>query len=91
MPTFLDHRSVKTRKQHQCWGCARMIPAGSQMDVTVSVDMGSASSAYWCLVCQDVTDQIDRDDIEDGIGLGDYRSEYSDLWEESLLKIEGEK
>lgn len=49
--SILDHGKRKTRKPHRCWGCAELFPKGSTLSFSVSTDMGSVMTAYWCDEC----------------------------------------
>ncbi len=53
MLEIIAQRQVTTRKEHQCWGCARVFPPGAELDVVVSTDLGRAMSTYWCKTCRE--------------------------------------
>ena len=83
---ILSVRRVKTRKPHACWGCARVMPTGTEMDVITSTDEG-ISSDYWCDVCQVVWS--DGYYADDRVGLGDVKANDPGEWERMrLLKEE---
>ena len=68
---ILSQKIVKTRKEHQCWGCIEKIPVGTECDRTVTVDMGKAFSSYLCQNCMDYCNEhLDMRDYEDGLDMG---------------------
>lgn len=75
---FHREKVVKTRKKHQCWGCGKTYPEGSEMkSVTGTNDNEDAIGTwYFCMPCDDYmtnkADEADREYWNDyGIGLGD--------------------
>ncbi len=82
----LQYKKVKTRKEHNCWGCARPFPAGSVLLYTVTVDGGDFGSSYWCDVCRET---MDRDTIgmdDEPIFYGDVK-QYDD-WEDVRKELD---
>ncbi len=83
----------KTRKEHRCWGCAQIIPIGSECQRSATFDGGSVSSAYWCEWCQEVSAKTDYWVFEDGCDIGEvaeyydeHTSEYTPIKAERLTK-----
>lgn len=90
---ILSTRRVTTRKEHECWGCQRVIAAGQSMDVCVSVDMGRVQSDYLCAVCQafsaDEASGLDfLADEGDTYAVGDVRNANPELWEATRVRVE---
>ena len=67
----LTLKTVKTRKPHNCWGCAKKYPAGTGMTYSVSVDQGDFSAAYWCEDCEEILNKLEPWQLEDGFAYGD--------------------
>jgi len=61
----LQNKVVKTRKKHNCWGCAKEFPTGSKLTYTVSVDGGDFADAYWCDVCDEFMAGLEWYELED--------------------------
>ena len=76
--TRLDATNVTTRQAHQCWGCRRVIPAGSPMRVVVEKDRGFFSRGYWCSVCVNVLTDVQDDDV---YACGDIIDSNPEAWE----------
>lgn len=58
MPEIIAHKYVKTRKPHNCFGCAREFPKGSILKrETVKDD--EIFTAYICPDCEDYLDSAD--------------------------------
>jgi len=76
----ISQKTVKTRKDHNCWGCTKMFPAGTEMLIVTCEDAGKIASAYWCGVCSNFADTLPRDECEDGFDYGDLLlyDEYPD-------------
>ena len=76
----ISSKKVKTRKDHNCWGCTRKFPAGTEMQATACVDEGTVTTAYWCKECEEFMDTLPRDETEDGFRFGDLLNyeEYRD-------------
>lgn len=72
--TVLRVQQVKTRKEHRCYGCARMFPAGTPMRVCAGPDGDTFMQSYWCSTCQDIGDE-DGWNSGDGYGFGDMLEE----------------
>ena len=54
---YLGAKVVKTRKPHDCWGCANEYPAGNKMTaVTIADDR--IATFYWCEECQLILDSL---------------------------------
>ena len=83
----LDHKTVVTRKEHECWGCGRIFPAGSELKWIQSVDEGQFSELYWCATCREYW--LAFMDYGDEIDIGDLRNNDPDGWEDVREEIEG--
>ena len=78
---IIDTSEVKTRKTHNCWGCTKSFPKGTQMTTVVSVDCGDINRVYWCKRCDDYIKTLDPFDHEDGWLYGEleeYRRDYDE-------------
>ena len=78
--TVLSQKIVVTRKPHSCWGCGRVYPTGTRMNVVVNVDHKLLRS-YWCGSCGDVLSLLPSYESDDGWDFGDVRAGYPDEWE----------
>ncbi len=67
----LTLKTVKTRKPHKCWGCAKEFPAGTLMTYSVSVDQREFSAAYWCKECEEILKSLEPWQLEDGFAFGE--------------------
>lgn len=54
----LSQKLVKTRTEHQCWGCAKTFPAGSTMWSVAGINDGDFYHCYWCETCTKVLDGL---------------------------------
>ena len=84
----LTLKTVKTRKPHNCWGCAKEFPAGTEMTYSVSVDQREFSSCYWCKDCEEILNSMEPWEYEDGFAYGEL-IEYA--METGLIGIDKEK
>lgn len=74
MSELIREKLVKTRKDHICFGCGRLFPAGTNMSFNVTAEDGVANNFYLCDTCQDVVADWARE--EGGhteFGYGDTR------------------
>jgi len=62
MSVCLQDKTVKTRKPHRCFGCAKIYPAGWLMRFNTSVGEDGFCSTYFCSVCQEIWDSIHKND-----------------------------
>jgi hypothetical protein len=83
----LESKIVVTRKEHQCWGCARKIPKGLKMRVLKLAEDGKVVSSYWCETCQLYWNRHCNNDDE--ISCGELRDENRKGWEAVRDEIEG--
>ena len=51
---LLNSRLVKTRKPHKCFGCDRVFPAGTIMELSSVVDDGTLFGSYLCDTCLEI-------------------------------------
>ncbi len=82
----LDNKTVKTRKAHQCWGCAEVFPKGTKMGYVTSVDSGEFSHAYWCDTCGNIISNMTYWETEDGFNLGELKEEYPEMFEQETTQ-----
>lgn len=77
-----ENKQVKTKKPHQCHGCAETYPAGSTMQYNVQVDQGEILASYWCETCEAVLSSWEnwQYDSGDGLGFGELKAE-DESWE----------
>ena len=71
-------KRVRTRKPHDCWGCASRFPAGSELDAVTSADGGKIFTTYWCDVCQHVWSEDYH--TGDNVGLGEVKANDPEAW-----------
>lgn len=83
---ILEDKTVITRKDHHCYGCARKFPKNSQLQVITSVDAGEFSRAYWCDTC--ISYGHKHIEYGDLIMYGELKSEDPEGWEEVRLEVE---
>lgn len=79
MSEIISHKYVKTRKPHNCFGCARKFPKGSILKREAVADGGVVFTAYMCPDCEDYLHSKDYDGDE--FCYGDLR-EAIDMREE---------
>lgn len=79
-------KNVITRKEHNCFGCARKMPKGTTMQLATSVDGGVISTERWCSVCQAYWSK--HMEYGDEIGYGDLRFGDPEGWEQIRETIE---
>lgn len=72
----MSTKRVRTRKPHRCWGCARQVPVGTDIECYTSASEGSITSTYWCDRCIGFYDEhcLPGEEIMDG-DLRDYYPE----------------
>lgn len=87
MADVLSQKDVKTRKEHECFGCGRKFEKGSILSRVTSVDGGQISTSYWCDTCNEYWNKyMDADDL---IGFGELKSCDEERWEEIRKAVEG--
>lgn len=76
----INSKKVKTRKKHNCFGCAREFPKGSGLEATTHAEEESIETTYWCNVCLEYW----RRHMKHGdmIMFGELKSEDSEGWEQ---------
>lgn len=87
MSNVIKHKTVKTKKDHKCFGCGRKFEKGSILTSVTSVDGGEISTNYWCDVCNEYWDKFM--DSEDLIYFGDLKANDFEEWESIRVKLEG--
>lgn len=75
---IVSQKTVKTRKEHRCFGCARKFPKGAQMEKIDNADEGTIHSSYWCDVCTAYWTEHMQDGEE--IMYGDLKGEDPEGW-----------
>jgi hypothetical protein len=83
----IENKSVITRKEHQCWGCARKMPKATKMRVIKVADSGRVTSSYWCETCNAYWAK--HCDHDDEISCGELRDEDRKGWEAIRELVEG--
>ena len=77
MGVLLSDKNVKTRKEHQCYGCMNTFQPGTEMNRQCFVCDHHAYSIYMCQECLDFCDEhpeeLPEDDWEDGYEEGYVR------------------
>lgn len=83
----LFSNKVKTRKPHQCWGCAGDFPVGSIMVAVTNEDGGKLIKSYWCEVCNAYWQA--HFENGDEIFMGDFKHEphYKEYKEKFLNNV----
>lgn len=84
---IIRQNEVITRKSHQCFGCARVFPAGSRMESIVTLDDGHISRDYLCPVCKEYWDCYLNPDED--ICLGDLKNVDPEGWNSIKEIVEG--
>ena len=80
-------RTVITRKPCRCWGCSRVMSAGTRMRKTATTENGCFQHYAWCQTCDDYWSKyLDGDDR---FCEGDMRGEDHSGWEAMRLAVEG--
>lgn len=72
MAEVIGQKTVKTRKDHVCFGCGRNFPKGSLMERSCVVDNG-LWTCYLCPTCKKISASLK---YGDEYGFGDLR-EYA--------------
>lgn len=79
MCTALRSQMVRTKKNHRCHGCERMIPRGTLAKSWASVDHGDFSAGYCCLDCIEYAKKSRVFENGDCIMSGDFWEEFHRL------------
>ncbi len=66
----LEQKTVAIRKPHNCWGCRRLFPIKTEMEVIVNADSGRLVRTYWCGDCQKFMATLAHWQVEDGFDYG---------------------
>lgn len=72
MTEVIGRKTVKTRKDHVCFGCGRNFPKGALMERSCVID-NSIWACYLCPTCQKISASLK---YGDEFGFGDLR-EYT--------------
>ena len=73
----LTLKVVTIRKPHNCWGCTKEFPIGTEMTISVVVDQGEFSSSYWCEECNEIMNNLD-DWNDDEFLFGELKRNYEE-------------
>ena len=88
MSRILKQKDVKTRKPHQCFGCARKFPAGSKLEYRVEVnDSNELWYGYLCDVCIEMEYSME---YGDEYSCGELRQCQPEEWEAKRKELEGD-
>lgn len=85
MANTLSRKTLKTRRPHDCFGCAREFPAGTIMLREGVKDGGIVFTAYLCESCQAVMSNFN---FGDEFGFGELLDDALDY--ESAQREEGD-
>ncbi len=67
---ILRQKEVKTRKEHNCFGCTKVLPKGSVvLNLAEEDGGGGVNCSWWCSVCVSWTIE-NADLMEDGMEYG---------------------
>ena len=86
MADVLSQKTVKTRKEHECFGCGRKFEKGSLLSRVTCVGEGQITTSYWCDTCNEYWNE--HMDAEDLIGFGELKSCDEETWESIREKVE---
>lgn len=84
---IISSKTVKTRKEHHCFGCGRKMPKGTEMEAITFTDGGIIDTERWCNVCMDYWNEHKQ--FGDEIGYGELKSEDPEGWEAIRKQVEG--
>jgi hypothetical protein len=81
MAEIIRSATVKTRKDHVCFGCQCKIPEGSTVTAETCTNIGSIYTLYFCEECWEfLCEHEDLCEDDDGMVwegyIGDARSEF---------------
>ena len=82
MSNVLSSKTVKTRKDHICWGCDKIYPPGSYMGCVSQADEGTVWTVYWCQICTEYISRSRYWDHNDVYGRGEIISNNPEGWNE---------
>jgi hypothetical protein len=75
-----EHTVKRTRKDHRCFGCCRMIPKDSEAHVSNNSEDGKAYTLYMHPACNEVLKNIESDYFYDNeIPEGFVREYLNDI------------
>ena len=84
MTDVLKNKLIKTRKPHNCQGCARKLPAGAFMEVVEEVDSGTFYRTYWCDICRIYF--ILYCEYDEEISFGELKDQDPEEWQRIRIK-----
>ena len=79
-------KQVKTRKAHQCFGCAREFPAGTFLYAKAMFERGEIRTYYLCEVCHEYVCR--NFSVGEELGRGELASECKESWETLRAELE---
>ena len=88
MADVLRWQTVKTRKDHKCALCGRIIPKGSTMIVAAWADDGQAFSERFCITCERYwNEELSGEEIDFNFDFPIYGDD-KETWEKIRLRVE---
>lgn len=87
MDAHLETVRVKVRKERQCFGCMRMLMAGTSFQKTTGVMDGRFYHTYLCRVCEEVYFECDSGHGEE-FYEGEIKNGWPEEWEETRAALE---
>ena len=77
--------TVKTRKDHRCWGCRELIAKGGRAFRVSTADAGTVNTVYWCRACKRVLDEHGReiDPWDEGFMYGEIADDFPETLAEA--------
>lgn len=71
---ILEDKRIKTRIDHQCFGCLENIPAGSTAGFIKEADTNDGIfNSYWCERCYKFLNSLDHWQRQDGFMEGELK------------------
>lgn len=65
MSYIISHKEVTTRKEHKCFGCARVFPRNTKM-IRETVMDDIMFTAYLCSTCQKISYERSGEEFREG-------------------------
>ncbi|MCK9442312.1 MAG: hypothetical protein M0Q13_12945 [Methanothrix sp.] len=82
--TLFSSKHVKTKKEHECWGCLRKIPINTIMLYETWLWENEFVHGYFCDICENVRDLVFHTYELESISEGQLKE--FDEWYEMLEK-----
>ena len=71
MTEVIGQKTVKTRKDHMCFGCGRNFPKGTLMERSCVIDSDGIWTCFLCPTCKKISASLKGDEF----GFGELREE----------------